>query len=46
MRTHSLRTTPVVSFVMLLAVPLLAQTQFASFTGTIISRDGNPLADV
>jgi hypothetical protein len=46
MRTQSLRTTPVVSFVMLLAVPLLAQTQFASFTGTIISRDGNPLADV
>jgi hypothetical protein len=46
MRTQSLRTTLLVSFVTLLAVPLLAQTQFASFTGTIISRDGNPLADV
>jgi hypothetical protein len=28
------------------AVPLLAQTQFASFTGTINSRDGNPVPSV
>jgi len=28
------------------AVPLLAQTQFASFTGTIISKDGNPVPNV
>jgi Carboxypeptidase regulatory-like domain/TonB dependent receptor len=27
-------------------VPLLAQTQFASFTGTINSRDGNPVPNV
>ncbi|HEU0093847.1 MAG TPA: carboxypeptidase-like regulatory domain-containing protein, partial [Vicinamibacteria bacterium] len=46
MRTHSLRTTLVVSFVMLLAVRLLAQSQFASFTGTVISKDGNPLPKV
>ena len=46
MRTQSSRTALVVSFVMLMAVPLLAQTHFASFTGTITSRDGNPLADV
>src|SRR5207249_1829948 len=46
MRTHSLRTTLVVSFVMLLAVPLLAQSQFAGLTGTVISKDGNPLPKV
>jgi hypothetical protein len=28
------------------AVPLLAQTQFASFTGTITTKDGNPLPGV
>jgi len=46
MRTQSLRTTLVVSLVMLLAVPLLAQTHFASLTGTVISKDGNPLPKV
>jgi hypothetical protein len=34
------------SLVLLAAVPALAQTQFASVTGTVTSRDGNPLPDV
>jgi hypothetical protein len=34
------------SLVLFAAVPALAQTRFASFTGTVTSRDGNPIADV
>src|SRR5687768_11198782 len=32
--------------VLCVTAPALAQTQFASFTGTVSSRDGNPLPDV
>jgi hypothetical protein len=46
MRSRWLRTWGLTSVVMLGSVPLLAQTQFASFTGTVTSRDGNPLTDV
>src|ERR1044072_8277854 len=46
MRTQSSRTTLAVSLVMLLAVPLLAQPHFASLTGTVSSKDGNPLPKV
>ena len=34
------------SLALLAAVPLLAQTQFASFTGTVHSKDGNPVPNV
>jgi hypothetical protein len=45
MNTRSIRTA--LSFVMLLgAVPVFAQTNFASFTGTITSKDETPVADV
>ena len=46
MRTRCLRTSLVASCVTLLAVPLLAQSQFASLTGTVVSKDGNPLPKV
>jgi hypothetical protein len=47
MRRPRSRTTLVLSCLLLLgSVPLLAQTQFASFTGTVSSRDGNPIPDV
>ena len=40
--------TPLAVFavVLLAAVPLVAQTQFASFTGAITSKDGNPVPNV
>lgn len=45
MNTRSIRTA--LSFVMLLgAVPVFAQTHFASFTGTITTKDETPVADV
>ena len=34
------------SLTLLATTPALAQTQFASVTGTVTSRDGNPLPDV
>src|SRR6185295_11242607 len=41
------RTAVALSSVMLLgSVPLLAQTNFASFTGIVASKDGNPVAGV
>jgi carboxypeptidase family protein len=46
MKKQILRTTLASLSVLLVSVPLLAQTQFASFTGTVSSRDGNPLNDV
>jgi outer membrane receptor protein involved in Fe transport len=47
MRRQGLRATLALSSVMLLgSVPLLAQTHFASFTGTVTSKDGGTLADV
>ncbi len=47
MRTRRFPTTLALPCVLLLAsVPVLAQTQFASFTGTVSSRDGNPIPDV
>ena len=47
MNMRSWRTTLALSFVTLLGpVTLLAQTQFASFTGTVTSKDGNPLPKV
>src|SRR5688572_26489032 len=47
MRTRRFPTTLALPCVLLLAsVPVLAQTQFASFTGTLSSRDGNPVPDV
>ncbi|PYQ12860.1 MAG: hypothetical protein DMF80_18220 [Acidobacteria bacterium] len=47
MRTRWLGTTLALSSLVLLGpVPLLAQTQFASFTGTVTSKDGNPLPNV
>src|SRR5687767_4867799 len=47
MRTRRFPTTLALPCVLLLAsVPVLAQTQFASFTGTVSSRDGNPVPDV
>src|SRR5262245_62859327 len=40
------RTTLALAFAVLLgSVPLMAQTHFASFTGTVTSKDGNPLPD-
>ena len=42
-----LRAGTVLSFVVLASwVPVIAQTQFASFTGTISSKDGNPVPNV
>jgi hypothetical protein len=47
MKARWLRTTLMLSSAAFLATaPLLAQTQFASFTGTVTSRDGNPLPDI
>jgi hypothetical protein len=47
MRTRRFAATLALPCVLLLAaVPVLAQTQFASFTGTVSSRDGNPVPDV
>ena len=47
MRTRSLRTAVVLSFAMLVgAVALVAQTNFASFTGTIRDKDGSPVPSV
>ena len=42
------RTTLALSLLVVLlgAVPLLAQTQFASFTGTVVSKDGSPVPGV
>jgi hypothetical protein len=47
MRTRRLGPTlALLPFALLAALPALAQTQFASFTGTVTSRDGNPIPDV
>jgi hypothetical protein len=47
MRRKWLRTALALSSAMLLgSVPLLAQSHFASFTGTVASKDGNPLPNV
>jgi carboxypeptidase family protein len=46
MRTRWLRTLVLPSVVLLASVPVLAQIHFASFTGTVSSRDGNPVPDV
>jgi len=46
MKKQLMRTALASLSVLLGAVPLFAQTQFASFTGTVASRDGNPLNDV
>jgi len=41
-----LRDLTLAAAVVLGSVPLLAQTQFASFTGTIASKDGGPVPNV
>ena len=41
-----LRDLTLAAVVLLGSVPLLAQTQFASFTGTITSKDGSPVPNV
>jgi hypothetical protein len=46
MKKQLMRTTLASLSVLLVAIPLLAQTQFGSFTGTVGGRDGNPLNDV
>ncbi len=47
MQGQWLRTALAVSSVLLVSsVPMLAQSQFASFTGTVTSSDGNPLPNV
>lgn len=46
MRTRWLRTLVLSSMVLLASVPVVAQIHFASFTGTVSSRDGNPIPDV
>ena len=46
MRTRWLRTAAAASVAMLCSIPLFAQTQFASFTGIVTSKDGNPLPNV
>jgi len=47
MQGQWLRTALAVSSALLMSsVPLLAQSQFASFTGTVTSTDGNPLPNV
>src|SRR2546428_5876620 len=43
MRTRLLRAA---SVPLMCTIPLLAQTQFASFTGIVTSKDGNPLPSV
>jgi Carboxypeptidase regulatory-like domain len=45
-RQLTLKVLGALSLALLGAVPLLAQTQFASFTGTITSKDGNPVPNV
>jgi len=46
MRTRWLRTALAASVALSCSVPLLAQTRFASFTGIVTSKDGNPLPSV
>jgi hypothetical protein len=46
MRTRWLRTATAASVALLCSIPLFAQTQFASFTGIVTSKDGNPLSNV
>ena len=46
MRSRWMRTALAISAALMCPVPLLAQTQFASFTGTVSSKDGNPLPSV
>jgi len=46
MRTRWLRTATAASVALLCSIPLFAQTQFASFTGIVTSKDGNPLPSV
>ena len=46
MRTRWLRTAVAASVALLCSIPLFAQTQFASFTGIVTSKDGNPLPNV
>ena len=46
MRSRWLRTALAISAALVCSVPLLAQTQFASFTGIVSSKDGNPLPNV
>ena len=46
MRSRWLRAASTATVALLCSVPLLAQTQFASFTGTVTSKDGNPLPNV
>lgn len=47
MRRRWLKTVLILSSALLLSsIPLLAQTQFASFTGIVTSNDGNPLPDI
>src|SRR5438093_12485945 len=46
MRSRWLRTALAISAALVCSVPLLAQTQFASFTGIVSSKDGNPLPSV
>ncbi|PYQ00592.1 MAG: TonB-dependent receptor, partial [Acidobacteria bacterium] len=41
-----MRTALAISAALVCSVPLLAQTQFASFTGIVSSKDGNPLPNV
>ncbi|MFI4942508.1 MAG: TonB-dependent receptor domain-containing protein [Burkholderiales bacterium] len=45
-RQLALKVLGALSLALLAAAPLLAQTQFASFTGTIHSKDGNPVPNV
>ena len=45
MRSRWMRSALAIS-ALLCSVPLLAQTQFASFTGIVSSKDGNPLPNV
>jgi len=46
MRSRWMRTAPAIIAALLCSVPVLAQTQFASFTGIVSSKDGNPLPNV
>src|SRR5947209_14645521 len=46
MRTRWLRTATAASVALMCSIPLFAQTQFASFTGIVTSKDGNPLPSV
>ena len=45
-RQLTLKVLGALSLALLAAAPLLAQTQFASFTGTVHSKDGNPVPNV